>query len=235
MIIKALRKNLIFLAGTLGHLPISALLVQRMKSRYPDFTRSETQVCIEGFPRSGNTFLYTAFHRWNRAAAVSHHTHLSSSVVEAVKKRIPTIVLIRHPEDAVASAIAWDGLLSVNFALLSYIIFYTVLWKYRHSFVVVEFGQAIDRTGDCIQALNMQFGSQFAVRVMDDEERSRIVNQIQKSDQTKRRSATNTTLPSDEKRALKENILPKLRQAWLYPMALKIYQQYRQLTLESSS
>lgn len=160
---------------------------------------------------------------------LAHHTHLSSSVVEAVKKGIPTIVLIRRPEEAVASAIVWDGLLRVNLALFSYIVFYEALWKYRRNFLAVDFEQAINRSGDCIQALNESSGSQFKIRLMDSREHNAILRQIEKSDQNIKRRATNQSLPTETKTSAKRDLIPKLASACLYPKAVEVYTKYKEL------
>ena len=66
-------------------------------------TNKDTQICIEGFPRSGNTYSVSAFKLANKGIKISHHLHVPAQVLLAVQYQIPTIVVIRNPLDAVTS------------------------------------------------------------------------------------------------------------------------------------
>ncbi len=57
-----------------------------------------TEVVIEGFPRSGNTFATFAFQEAEgRHVEVASHAHVPAQVKVAVRKRKPTLVVIREP------------------------------------------------------------------------------------------------------------------------------------------
>src|SRR2546422_7828125 len=49
-----------------------------------------TEMMIEGYPRSGNTFAVAAFRlAQQRPVIVAHHLHSPAQVLEAVRRRIP--------------------------------------------------------------------------------------------------------------------------------------------------
>jgi hypothetical protein len=62
-----------------------------------------TDLVIEGFPRSGNTFLLSSIAHANPELRIASHLHSVAHVRVAIRKRIPVIVVLREPEDAVAS------------------------------------------------------------------------------------------------------------------------------------
>lgn len=122
-----------------------------------------TAVVIEGFPRSGNSFAYAAFliaqpHK----TAIAHHTHRPSQVIAGLKRNLPTLVLIRRPEDAVASLVIYNPFLSASLGLKSYINYYGRLEPYRGSFVLATFEEIITDFGQTIYKLNEKCGTSFS-------------------------------------------------------------------------
>ncbi|MEJ2521236.1 MAG: hypothetical protein P8Y91_13005 [Desulfuromonadales bacterium] len=105
--------------------------------------RETSQLCIDGFPRSANTFLTLFFSHWNPNAAVAHHVHLPLQVRMAVKYRVPTIVLIRPPLDAITSLLIREKFLHLWVALIAYRLFYRQVARYRESFVLADFATVL--------------------------------------------------------------------------------------------
>src|SRR5262249_51694754 len=64
--------------------------------------RDETEVVIDGFPRSGNTFAVAAFHfaQLPRDVKIAHHVHLPAQLLSALRLRLPPPLLVRHPHEA---------------------------------------------------------------------------------------------------------------------------------------
>jgi len=123
----------------------------------------QTELVIEGFPRSANTFAVVAFQQaQDREVAVAHHHHSVDQIVQGVKRGIPVCVLIRDPVDAVKSAILRDPG-DVNDRLARYIEFYSKAWAFRDSFVISPFDQVISDFGKIIQKLNKKFRTNYSV------------------------------------------------------------------------
>jgi hypothetical protein len=82
--------------------------IHRRRSGYKSLLVSEkTDICIEGYPRSANSFAVGAFqHAQKHPVRVAHHTHIPANVMRACERGIPTLVLIRDPTDAVVSHVA---------------------------------------------------------------------------------------------------------------------------------
>jgi hypothetical protein len=60
-------------------------------------------ICIDGFPRSANSFAVGAFESVNPTAKVAHHAHVPAQLMRACEVGIPAIALIRDPVDTVIS------------------------------------------------------------------------------------------------------------------------------------
>lgn len=151
-----------------GHPAIYFNLFRLMRTRQ-DFRRvvaPDTQVVIEGFPRSGNTFARRAFvmaqdENFDKSR-IAHHIHVPAQVVQAARWQIPTLVLIRRPRDAVLSFALWDPI-SVDQALKYYVSFYETSEKYRDAYVLGLFEEITRDFGQVIQRINDKFGTTFSL------------------------------------------------------------------------
>lgn len=87
-------------------------------------TRS-TEIVIEGFPRSANTFATVAFQNaQDRLVRIGHHVQAAAQVNLAEKWRIPIIVLIREPDVALLSYIIFNQFAWINQVFREYVRFY---------------------------------------------------------------------------------------------------------------
>lgn len=123
---------------------------------------SDTELVIEGFPRSGNTFAVTAFRQaQGRPVKIAHHLHAPAQILAGVKRRLPVVVLVRRPEEAVRSLVVRDPSYSVSDALRDYVSFYRAVMPVRDRVVVADFRQVISRYGDVIAAVNRKYGTHY--------------------------------------------------------------------------
>jgi hypothetical protein len=119
---------------------------------------------IEGFPRSGNTFAVEAFKQAQQdRVRIASHVHLPAQVIRAARWRIPTLVLIREPTDAVVSLLIREPEIALSQALKSYVSFYETLIEYRNAYVLGTFEDVINDYGGLIKQVNAKFGTQFSV------------------------------------------------------------------------
>ena len=125
------------------------------------------EVLIEGYPRSANSFAVAAFARaqgWpgSGGGRIAHHTHAPAHVLEAVRRGIPSIVLIRDPADAVLEFLLVKPDLTPRQGLRGYIRFYEPLLPHRSGFVIGPFEEVTTDLGRVIVRLNARFGTSFA-------------------------------------------------------------------------
>jgi hypothetical protein len=136
----------------------------------------DTQLVIEGFPRSGNSFARRAFvmaqNEFDKTR-IAHHLHVPAQVVRAARWQIPTLVLMRRPRDAVVSFAIWDPI-PVDQALRYYLSFYETVEEYRDAYVLGLFEEVTEDFGQVIKRINDKFGTTFSLFRHDEENVSKV-------------------------------------------------------------
>ncbi len=134
----------------------------------------DTEIVIEGFPRSANSFARSAFRSCQPNVRYATHVHSSAQIVQACRWGIPTLVLLRDPEGAVCGDLAFQCELAgsepdkvtaqrLNASLYRYIRFYSPLISLKPDFVVGHFPEVIADYGAVIRRINEKFGTAFVV------------------------------------------------------------------------
>ena len=122
----------------------------------------DTQLVMEGFPRSANTFARVAFNSaQSERVRIAHGLHVPAQVIRAARWRVPTLVLIRKPKDAVLSFAIRDPI-SVDQALRYYLSFYETLEEYRDAYVLGLFEEVTEDFGGVTRRINDRFGTTFS-------------------------------------------------------------------------
>ncbi len=141
--------------------PTLALPLARLRGRGVPFGPG-TEIVIEGFPRSANSFAVAAFARaQGRKPNIAHHVHAPSQVMAAARAGMPAIVLIRNPEDAVLEYVIKKPAITIAQALRGYARFYEPLFRYRWAFVPGVFDEVTKDFGSVIRRVNERFGTAF--------------------------------------------------------------------------
>ncbi|HLB61582.1 MAG TPA: hypothetical protein VJN50_02420 [Actinomycetota bacterium] len=122
----------------------------------------DTDILIEGFPRSANSFAVAAFGMAQPGpVGIAHHIHAPAHVIAAVRDRVPAMVLARDPEDAVLEFVIARPYLTPRQALRGFLRFYEPLLPYRGGFVVGDFPQVTTDFGEVVERVNALFGAAF--------------------------------------------------------------------------
>ncbi|CAN5818427.1 hypothetical protein BH18ACT11_BH18ACT11_08270 [soil metagenome] len=122
----------------------------------------DTQLVMEGFPRSANSFARVAFNRAQKEKVrIANGLHVPAQVIRASRWRIPTLVLIRNPRDAVLSFAIRDPI-SVEQALRYFLAFYETVEAYRDAYVLGTFEEVTGDFGQVIRRINDRFGTTFS-------------------------------------------------------------------------
>jgi hypothetical protein len=124
--------------------------------------KGHTHICIEGFPRSANTFAFAFFALANpeEEEHIAHHTHSIANVARALRYDIPVIALIREPVQAILSAYIF-GPRDLDYQVRSYIAFYEWLEPRKNKVVVADFDLAIRNFSQVIGQVNSKYGLSF--------------------------------------------------------------------------
>ncbi len=128
----------------------------------PEVIGPETELVIDGYTRSATTFaVYALQLSQAKPVRLAHHLHAPAQLIEAARRGVPALVLIREPQGAVLSQVVREPWLTVSGALIAYSRFYACLVPYRDHFVVGEFEEVTHDFGAVVRRLNARFGTSF--------------------------------------------------------------------------
>lgn len=134
----------------------------RSPSHQALFTSDHTELCLEGFPRSANSYAYNAFSVANsHIQHYARHIHSPSQISEAVRLERPTLLVIRPPRDAVSSFMGHYQARDIDYILKGYIAYYRHILPYAPKVVVSDFSLTTGDLSQAIQALNTRFSTTF--------------------------------------------------------------------------
>jgi len=142
-----------------------------------DLCLSNYDLIVDGYPRSGNSFLAMALRVVHPELAVRCHCHKPTHIIQALRHKKPTCVIIREPIDAIASAIVhfrW----SLAQAIEVYINYYKVLLPYRARLVVAPFHTIISDLPKVFTAINSRFGTSLRPPLFDQAFQERVFNEV---------------------------------------------------------
>ena len=123
---------------------------------------ADTELVIEGYWRSGNTFAAWAFETaQERPVRLASHTHAAATVRRGVRLGRPVLVLARPPLEAVSGRLFLAPRLAPEHALREYIRFYRAIEPFADRYVRAPFEEVIEDFGAVIERVNARFGTNF--------------------------------------------------------------------------
>jgi len=160
----------------LGRRPRLYHWTYRLRDGFVDrLVTDATDLCIEGFPRSANSFAVGAVeHAQPEPLSIAHHNHVPAPLLNATRRGLPAVMLIRDPVDAVisnrglqlqiAAQEGTEGPPHVPYArqLRTWIAWYERVWPVRDRVVVAPFPVVTEDFGAVIDAVNATFRTDFA-------------------------------------------------------------------------
>ena len=223
MIVKSPMKNLKYWTRvTMGSY---ALLYDLLPNRWNKVS-PQKDMCIEGFPRSANSFFVGAFRTYNPAATCAHHMHAPMQVVKAAEYDIPCVVLIRNPIDAIASVLVVDRRLSIGLAIKSYISFYERVWPVRKTVVIADFQDATQRPHRVVDKVNRRYSTSFKMEPLTPSAREYLFARLREAQTELNLPEHLVAVPTEAKAQIKKEVLPLLSAHPLLPAANRLYQQF---------
>ena len=178
--------NFVYATKTLiAERPLLTMASARIR-RPAQALRRDTDLVIEGFPRSANSFVVRAFSMSQAPLKIAHHTHAPGQVIVACWRRVPTLVLVRRPIEAVARLALLQPRVSLALLLRGWCRFYGPLVPWLDRFVVGRFEDVTTDLGTVMTEMNDRFGTSydpfehtpeniaFAFRAMENEWSARI-------------------------------------------------------------
>jgi hypothetical protein len=187
----------------------------RLRPGYRDLlVDRRTQIVIEGFPRSGNTFAVVAFEQAQQESVrIAHHLHMPAQVVLAAQWSIPTLLLVRKPTEAALSWVVREPQVPIRQALKHYISYYEKASKYRDALVVGFFEEVIRDYGAVLERVNAKFGTGFTTFVHSEDNVRCVFDRIEELHRAKRGGMLDEKViahPSAVKAGLKDALKKEL-------------------------
>lgn len=126
------------------------------------FVDRSTDIVVDGFERSGNTFAYLAFCDANPGLTIGHHTHSPAQFYWAARWHVPAILLVRDPaEVALSVALRWPAR-SVASVIDDWTSFHRRVQRLRPDHILVApFEVVVQDFGSIIAELNTRCGTRF--------------------------------------------------------------------------
>ncbi|MBA2525288.1 MAG: hypothetical protein H0V18_05815 [Pyrinomonadaceae bacterium] len=173
---------------------------------------SRTQACIEGFPRSANTWAVFPFRMWNPDVCVAHHVHVPMQIRRAVSLDVPCAVLVRKPLDALTSLLVMDeDRLSDAVACHSYTTFYDRILDLREHVVTCTFEEVTEDPFTVVTRLNARYGTDFQGVRLDGDERAALRDRIERYHRREGFREAAFTVPSETRRRAAAGVRERLQ------------------------
>jgi len=120
----------------------------------------DTQLTLEAFQGSGNTYALGLFKHLD--LSIAHHSHAAAQVIASVRRNIPTLIIVREPDEAVLSFIARVKVLTLEQALREYSNFHHHILPYKDGIVVTNFSEFLQDPAQTVARLDRKFGTDFS-------------------------------------------------------------------------
>ncbi|MEL6588862.1 MAG: hypothetical protein AAFQ87_11790 [Bacteroidota bacterium] len=128
--------------------------------RRPDLAyRKGRNLCIEGFPRSANTYGVLLVEKFAvQELSIAHHLHLPIQLKRAVQDDVPAVLIIREPMAAITSLLLREEKVSIWSAFHWYNSFHESLLPIKDDLIIWTFEQVIKEPLWCIADLEAKTG-----------------------------------------------------------------------------
>ncbi len=176
------------------------------------YVNKDTDITIEGYPRSANTYAYCAFLvGQEKEVKVAHHLHVIAQIEKSIKFGIPTLVLVRNPLEAILSnLVAYKGS-NINILINYYIQYHREIYRNRKKLVIGHFDQVIQDFGSTIKEVNSKYSTNFKIYHPTIENEKKVSQLIKKSNEIYGNNIRNQiSRPSQYKEKLKMYYIQKL-------------------------
>ena len=142
------------------HIPYTRWRTRRRSNAW--VVARDTEIVIEGYPKSANSFAWAAFTlAQDRPVRIAHHIHAPGQVLFGIKYGLPVVMLIREPDDAISSLKLRRESLDLSQLFRHYVRFYECLLPQRDHVVIAEFRTVTTDFGKIVRDLNDRFGTEF--------------------------------------------------------------------------
>lgn len=132
--------------------PVFYLLYYLNKKKYA-LVNEDTELLIDGFPRSANTFAYAFIEMTQPVKRIAHHVHLPVQFYRSKKFSTPALLLLRNPVDAAISMSIRRPTYFPYLIFLYYYLFHTKIFKIISDTLIIRFEEVVSDPNSIIRKL----------------------------------------------------------------------------------
>jgi hypothetical protein len=223
----------------LGSKPLLYWLFYFHRDLSASWVSRKTSICIEGFPRSGNTFAVGLFRLstgidggldWpglKRGRAICSHTHVAMLVVRAARLGVPCIAVIREPISTLTSWIIARKGMRPESAVRQYLRYYRCLQRVENDIVLADFPTVTNDFKRVVDRVNEKYGTRFDCLEITSEVRSLVFERLKERHDYLGQPDLLLTVPSSDREGLKEPLRRQLEACARIGEAKTLYQELR--------
>lgn len=140
-----------------------------------------TEITIDGFPRSANSYAWFAFQVSNPSRGLSGHTHSSRALVRSVEAGIPAVLLLRDPGDCLPSYLQHQEGAAFASVARAFSRFHERLLPIADRLIVAPFPMVVEDFGCVIDRVNRTFGADFSRYERTTSNESEVMRRVEAS------------------------------------------------------
>jgi hypothetical protein len=217
-----------------------ALYLPLVRLRYRGVTDRvvgpDTDLVIEGFQRSGNTFAVIAFEvSQPRPYATAHHLHAAAQIIASARHGVPCLLLVRDPIETVVSQLQREPRVTPRQALTNWSLFHERVLPYRDDFVIGDFHDVTTDYGRVIKAVNHRFETEFAPFEHTEANVEKVFGLIDEQNRARfgRIAEDKVPRPSAEREAKRDQVRREVESPRTSALRKRAYEAYAALIPES--
>ena len=142
--------------------------------------KNHTDICIDGYPRSANSFSVRMFRQSNPDSNIAHHTHAVANLSKSLVYGVPVVVLIRDPRQSIVSSVIAHRKNTISEEMHRYIDFYAWVLERVDCFVIADFDDVVNNFNMIIRSVNEKNNSSFLLLKDIDDADTKVKNDIEK-------------------------------------------------------
>lgn len=200
-------------------------------------------LACEGYPRSANSFAEAALLLTQGDIKIAHHRHVPAQLVIALNLGKPALLLIRKPEDAIASMLLRDGgSTNMEREVLTWLDFHEPILSEKRNLVISDFPVTTRAFNSVVSELARRYPTMISASELSNEELSSqafaLIPEISRKRNATAKLNYGTAL-STQDRETRAGMLKDLKKDLLahYPKELRaaelLYQEFRSTSVKS--
>ena len=193
--------------------PYLRLIAWKHRDRADRLIAADTELVIEGFGRSASSYAVVCLElAQDRPVRSAHHTHASAQVVKATRLGLPTIVIVKKPDDVAISHMVRHPGLNARTILEAWIRFHRGVAEVAGAVIAISVEELDRDYGGVIERVNAKFGTTFTPPPNTEEFDRRVQDEMWQRHVDQGRPSLHFGRPTVERQAAKEALRHTLTQ-----------------------